>query len=81
MEQAMPKTMTAMDEFAVKLANGVIKRRWLVILATILLTFGIASGMQYLGFSNNYRDFFSEANPELQEANQRIQHLQAVVTE
>lgn len=62
----MPKTMTAMDEFAVKLANGVIKRRWLVILATILLTFGIASGMQYLGFSNNYRDFFSEANPELQ---------------
>ncbi len=62
----MPKTMTAMDEFAVKLANGVINWRWLVILATLLATVAIASGGQHLGFSNNYRDFFSESNPELQ---------------
>ncbi len=62
----MPKTMTAMDDFAVRLANGVINRRWLVVFATILVTFSIAYGMQFLGFSNNYRDFFSESNPELQ---------------
>lgn len=61
----MPKTMTAMDEFAVKLAQTVINHRWLVILTTLLFTFLVASGAQYLQFSNNYRDFFSEANPEL----------------
>lgn len=61
----MPKTMTAMDEFAVKLAQTVINHRWLVILATLLFTGLVASGTQYLQFSNNYRDFFSEANPEL----------------
>ena len=62
----MPKTMTAMDEFAVKLANRVINWRWLVIFATLVATVAIASGGQHLGFSNNYRDFFSESNPELQ---------------
>lgn len=61
----MPKTMTAMDEFAVKLANTVIQHRWLVIITTLLVTFLVASGTQHLKFSNNYRDFFSEANPEL----------------
>lgn len=62
----MPKTMTAMDEFAVKLANRVLNFRWLIIFATLLVTVGIASGGQHLSFSNNYRDFFSESNPELQ---------------
>lgn len=62
----MPKTMTAMDEFAVKLANFVIGKRWLVIFATLLATFGTVYGAQYLQMSNNYRDFFSESNPELQ---------------
>lgn len=62
----MPRTMTAMDEFAVRLANWVIGWRWLVIFATLLVTVAIASGGQNLGFSNNYRDFFSESNPELQ---------------
>ncbi|WP_417452218.1 efflux RND transporter permease subunit [Kordiimonas sp.] len=62
----MPKTMTAIDEFAVKLANFVIARRWLVILATLLITVSVASGGRFLSFSNNYRDFFSEFNPELQ---------------
>ncbi|WP_262690400.1 efflux RND transporter permease subunit [Kordiimonas aestuarii] len=62
----MPKTMTAIDEFAVKLANFVIAKRWLVIFATLLITVGVASGARFLTFSNNYRDFFSEFNPELQ---------------
>jgi len=62
----MPKTMTTMDEFAVKLANAVIKGRWWVILATVLVTFMIGSGGKNLTFSDNYRDFFSESNPELQ---------------
>lgn len=61
----MPKTMTAMDEFAVKLANFVIAKRWLVLLATLLATILVTNGAQYLQMSNNYRDFFSESNPEL----------------
>lgn len=62
----MPKTMTAMDEFAVRMANGVLKFRWLVILATLVTTVLLASGAGNLGISNNYRDFFSESNPELE---------------
>ncbi|NVJ97476.1 MAG: MMPL family transporter [Alphaproteobacteria bacterium] len=61
----MPKTMTAMDEFAVKLARFVIAKRWLVIFATLLATVAVTYGGQYLQMSNNYRDFFSESNPEL----------------
>jgi len=62
----MPKTMTAMDEFAVRLANFVIGHRWLVIFATLLTTAAVTYGAQFLQMSNNYRDFFSESNPELQ---------------
>ncbi|PCI64628.1 MAG: RND transporter [Kordiimonadales bacterium] len=62
----MPKTMTGMDTFAVRMAQGVIRWRWLVILGTIMVTVLMANGAQYLTFSNNYRDFFSESNPELQ---------------
>jgi len=51
----------------------VVQRRWLVILFT-LLTVGLAtSGMQYLSFSNDYRMFFSEENPQLK-AFERMQN-------
>ncbi len=62
----MPKTMTKLDMFAVRLAEFVTKRRWLVIFCALLVTVAAASGGQYLEFSSNYRVFFSKANPELQ---------------
>ena len=61
----MPKVRTWTDRFAARLAEIVIGHRWLVILATLLLVVGAASGARHLEFSNNYRVFFSDKNPEL----------------
>jgi predicted RND superfamily exporter protein len=55
-----------LDGFAVGFAEIVIRFRWLVIVATLALTGFMAIGLQYLAYSNNYRAFFSEDNPELQ---------------
>ena len=43
-----------------------IARRWWVIVSTLLLVLGIASGVRYLTFNNDSRVFFSEKNPQLQ---------------
>lgn len=53
------------DRFATSLAETVIRFRWLILLASVIMTFGFASGMPRLGFDTNYRAFFSETNPEL----------------
>ncbi len=53
------------DRFAVALANGMIRFRWLVIAAALLVAVLAGSGMGYLEFSTNYRVFFSGENPEL----------------
>ena len=43
----------------------IIRWRYLVVLVTIVLTFAAASGGRFLGFSNDYRMFFGEDNPQL----------------
>jgi predicted RND superfamily exporter protein len=55
-------------------ANWVLRWRWLVIVASLIGAMMIASGGQFLGFSTNYRVFFSEQNPQLQafESLQRV---------
>ena len=53
------------DMFATALAEAMIRWRWLVILATLVATFGFATGMPNLSFDTNYRAFFSDENPEL----------------
>ena len=53
------------DMFATALAEAMIRWRWIVILATILVTVGFAMGMPRLAFDTNYRAFFSDENPEL----------------
>jgi hypothetical protein len=55
-------------------ANWVIKWRWLVIVVSLMAAMAVASGGQFLGFSTNYRVFFSAENPQLQafETMQRI---------
>ena len=45
--------------------NWVLTHRLLVILATVLLVGLAASGARLLSFSNDYRMFFSEENPQL----------------
>ena len=55
----------SMDAFAVKLAEAVIRRRWLIIGATVVLAAVTGSGARFLDFATNYRAFFSDENPEL----------------
>lgn len=58
-------THTFADRFALALADIVIRRRWLVILFTVLIMGLAASGGRFLEFSNNYRVFFGKDNPDL----------------
>lgn len=43
-----------------------IRWRWLVVLLTLVWVFAAASGVRFLSFTNDYRIFFSEENPQLQ---------------
>ncbi len=43
----------------------IIRWKYLVVLITLALTFAAASGGRFLGFSNDYRMFFGEDNPQL----------------
>lgn len=47
-------------------AEGVIRFRWLIILLTFVVVGFAAKGMGYLAFTNDYRAFFAEENPQLQ---------------
>ncbi|MEM9334080.1 MAG: MMPL family transporter [Pseudomonadota bacterium] len=55
----------AIDRFAVRLTTGVIRWRWPVIVASIVIAGLFGSNTVNLTFTNNYRVFFSESNPEL----------------
>ncbi|KZY51553.1 RND transporter [Oleiphilus sp. HI0050] len=48
-----------------RLAAQIIKFRWLIIIASLAIVFFIASGASNIGFSSNYRVFFSEDNEQL----------------
>jgi predicted RND superfamily exporter protein len=56
----------AIDRFAATLTRRVIANRGLVLAGAVLVAVLIGAGASKLGFSTNYRVFFSEANPELQ---------------
>ncbi|MBK8188472.1 MAG: MMPL family transporter [Cellvibrio sp.] len=47
-------------------ARWLIRWRWLVMLATLVVVGFIASGMRFLEFTTDYRAFFSPSNPQLQ---------------
>ena len=55
-----------MDRFETGFGKWVVKYRWLIIVATILVAFGTGYGMRFLTFNNDSRVFFSEQNPQLQ---------------
>lgn len=56
----------AIDDFAIALASQVVRFRWLVVIVAVALLVGLSMGASRLGYSNNYREFFSAENPELQ---------------
>ncbi|WP_457668903.1 MMPL family transporter, partial [Thiolapillus sp.] len=43
----------------------ILRHRWLVVMLSLILIGLAASGARFLGFSNDYRMFFSEENPQL----------------
>ena len=49
----------------VRYAQWITRHPWLVMLLSILLVFGAASGGRFLAFKTDYRVFFSSDNPEL----------------
>lgn len=46
-------------------SEAIIRLRWPVILGSLLVAIACAFGGQFLGFSTDYRVFFSEENPQL----------------
>jgi len=44
----------------------IIRRRWAIIVAALLVVLAAASGARFLVFIDNYRVFFSKENPDLQ---------------
>ncbi len=54
--------MSIKDDFG----EWVIRYRWAIILATLLIVMAAASGGRFLAFSSDYRVFFSEENPQMQ---------------
>jgi len=55
-----------MNWLEIAFSNWVIKYRWWLIAATLVLVVTAASGMRFLTFENDLRIFFSEQNPQLQ---------------
>ena len=52
-------------DFKNEFGDWVIRFRWWIILFAIVLVFAAASGARFLGFSTDYRVFFSKDNPQL----------------
>ncbi|MEO1657045.1 MAG: MMPL family transporter [Pseudomonadota bacterium] len=71
------KSRTVVDRFAVGFTEFVLSQRILVILATVIAVFALATQAKHLSFENNYRVFFSDENPELQ----AFENLQATYTQ
>ena len=53
------------DQLAIKLGHFLIRHPFWVIIASLLLTIMFSLGASKLSFSNSYRIFFSDENPEL----------------
>ena len=53
------------DRFVTAYAHWVLKWRWPIIVLSLLVALTAAAGGQFLGFSTNYRVFFSPENPQL----------------
>ncbi|MCI0528969.1 MAG: MMPL family transporter [Nitrospira sp.] len=55
-------------------AEWIIRWRWWIVTGTLVAVLAAASGIQFVGFSNDYRVFFSEKNPQL-EAFEALQNI------
>lgn len=53
------------DKFEARFGRWVVRYRWIIIAASLIVVFGAASGGRFLRFTNDYRVFFSKDNPQL----------------
>ncbi len=61
----MEKQNNKFNAFSIKWAEWVVKRKWVVLVFTLAMAFGLGSGASKLGFDGDYHVFFSDENPEL----------------
>ena len=61
----MNNTVSKTDRMAQALADFVVRRRWLVVLVTIIFIGLVATGVRHLTLSTSYQSFFSPDYPEL----------------
>lgn len=71
------KINSAFDLKVISFAEWVLKWRWLLIAATVIIALSAASGVRFLGFSTDYRVFFSDDNPQLT----AFENLQKIYTQ
>ncbi|MDN5215848.1 MMPL family transporter [Fulvivirgaceae bacterium BMA12] len=62
----MEKLKRMSGQFGIAWAKWVIKRRWIVLILSILTFLAMGFGMSKLAFDGDYRVFFSKDNPQLQ---------------
>ncbi len=62
---ALKKVSNASNRFAKRWAEFVIKKKWLVLIGTLVLALGLASKGN-MEFDGDYHVFFSKSNPELE---------------
>ncbi len=58
--------MKNQNPFASKFADTILKYRWLILIGSIIVALGIASGSTRLQFDGDYHAFFKETNPQLE---------------
>jgi predicted RND superfamily exporter protein len=56
----------AMAQFERAFSGWVVKHRWWIIVATLVVVLATSSGIRFLTVSNNTRVYFSQDNPQLQ---------------
>lgn len=54
-----------LDQYVVTLGRAVVRHRWLVLLASIVVVALMAAGGRHLTFSTDYRVYFGPENPQL----------------
>ncbi len=53
------------EQIVVRYSRWVIRQRWWVLLASLLMMVGLSAGARLLNFSTDYRVYFGQGNPQL----------------
>lgn len=61
----MEQSESKMSNRTTMFARWIVRRRWLVLLLTLLVMFAVGYGGRFVGFTGDYHVFFSEDNPQL----------------